>query len=203
MVEDLGVLSRAGRNISRRKIRAVLVIVALGFSMAIMISIPAGVMATQKATENLTKNLTTTITRTGESINRTLKQIDCALDPYLAGYGTKGQMSIYRPGYVQTAQEQWMWNFLLQYMPFLPDEAKNTMANQLLGGEGLVPMQASLYSDVASINGVAATAQILQTTQGHTVTEYVLDRKFDRLVVEYKIQGVPLISSLLDTYPIL
>jgi len=199
----LGVLSRAGRNISRRKIRALLVIIALGFSMAIMISIPAGVMATQKATENLTENLTTTITRTGESINKTLKQVDCTLDPYLAGYGTKGQMSIYRPGYVQTAQEQWMWNFLLQYMPFLPDEAKTTMANQLLGGEGLVPMQASLYSDIASINGVAAVAQILQTTQGHTVTEYVLDRKFDRLVVEYKIQGVPLISSLLDTYPIL
>ncbi len=199
----MGVLSRAGRNLSRRKMRALLVIIALGFSMAIMISIPAGVMATQKSTQDLANNLTSTIKRTEESINQTLKQIDVTLDPVLAGYGQKGEMSVYRPGYVQTAQEQWMWNFLLQYMPFMPDEAKTTMANELMGGEGLVPMQENLYTDLSSINGVTAVVHVLTTTQGHTVTTYLMDRKFDRLVVEYKIQGVPLISSILDSYPIL
>jgi hypothetical protein len=43
----LGVLTRAARNISRRKIQALLVIIALGFCMAIMISIPVGITLNQ------------------------------------------------------------------------------------------------------------------------------------------------------------
>jgi hypothetical protein len=46
--EYMGIINRAIRNISRRKIRALLVIIALGFSMAIMVSIPAGVLANQQ-----------------------------------------------------------------------------------------------------------------------------------------------------------
>ena len=49
----MGIINRAIRNISRRKIRALLVIIALGFSMAIMISIPAGVLANQETANNL------------------------------------------------------------------------------------------------------------------------------------------------------
>jgi hypothetical protein len=44
----MGVINRAIKNISRRKIRALLVIIAFGFSMAIMISIPKRVLAKQK-----------------------------------------------------------------------------------------------------------------------------------------------------------
>jgi len=63
-VNHLGVLTRAVRNISRRKMRAFLVIIALGFSMAIMISIPAGTVANQEAAQRLTENYNTAITTT-------------------------------------------------------------------------------------------------------------------------------------------
>ncbi len=62
---NLGILNRAIRNISRRKIRASLVIIALGFAMAIMISIPAGVMANQQTANELANNLSDTINQTG------------------------------------------------------------------------------------------------------------------------------------------
>jgi len=58
----LGVVTRAVRNISRRKMRALLAIIALGFSLAIMISIPAGVIANQESALGLTENLGRTIT---------------------------------------------------------------------------------------------------------------------------------------------
>jgi putative ABC transport system permease protein len=62
-VNHLGVLTRAVRNISRRKMRAFLVIIALGFSMAIMISIPAGIAANQEAAQRLTESYNTAISK--------------------------------------------------------------------------------------------------------------------------------------------
>ena len=66
----MGVFNRAIRNISRRKIRALLVIIALGFSMSIMISIPAGVLANQQTVNEIANSLSNTITQTGQSINK-------------------------------------------------------------------------------------------------------------------------------------
>jgi putative ABC transport system permease protein len=60
-VNHLGALTRAVRNVSRRKIRALLTIIALGFSMAIMISIPAGIVANQEAVQSLSENFSSTI----------------------------------------------------------------------------------------------------------------------------------------------
>jgi putative ABC transport system permease protein len=54
--ESLGALTRAVSNVSRRKMRALLVVIALGFSMAIMISIPPGIMANQEAVQRITAN---------------------------------------------------------------------------------------------------------------------------------------------------
>ena len=76
-VKDLGVLTRAFRNTSRRKIRVLLVVIALGFSMAIMISIPSGIIANQEATQNLTENFSSTMTTTEEEINKTATLIEC------------------------------------------------------------------------------------------------------------------------------
>ena len=77
----MGIVSRAVRNISRRKMRALLVIIALGFSLAIMISIPAGVLANQKTANTVASNLSNIINQTGATINQTLTQIDCSLAP--------------------------------------------------------------------------------------------------------------------------
>jgi putative ABC transport system permease protein len=76
-VKEVGVLTRALRNVSRRKIRVLLVVIALGFSMAIMISIPAGIVANQEATQNLSKNYESTISNMQEEINETATLIEC------------------------------------------------------------------------------------------------------------------------------
>jgi len=73
----LGVLTRAFRNVSRRKIRALLVVIALGFSMAIMISIPSGIVSNQTATQRLTENYNSTISNMQEEITKTTTLIEC------------------------------------------------------------------------------------------------------------------------------
>jgi putative ABC transport system permease protein len=78
-VKDLGVLTRALRNVSRRKIRVLLVVIALGFSMAIMISIPAGIVANQKAVEGLSDDYNEIIAQMEEEMNKTLTLIECSL----------------------------------------------------------------------------------------------------------------------------
>jgi len=77
-VKDLGALTRAVRNVSRRKIRGFLVIIALGFSIAIMISIPPGIMANQTATQRLTENYNELLNNMQEEINATLTLIECS-----------------------------------------------------------------------------------------------------------------------------
>jgi len=72
----LGTLTRAVRNVSRRKMRTFLVIIALGFSMAIMISIPAGVISNQEATQSLSENYKNTINNMQEEINKTSTLIE-------------------------------------------------------------------------------------------------------------------------------
>ena len=83
----MGIVSRAVRNISRRKMRALLVIIALGFSLSIMISIPAGVLANQKTANTVASNLSDIINQTGATINQTLTQIDCSLASSFSGFG--------------------------------------------------------------------------------------------------------------------
>jgi putative ABC transport system permease protein len=87
----LGVLTRALRNVSRRKIRVSLVVIALGFSMAIMISIPAGIMANQKAAEQLSANYNAYIGDMEGEINKTLTLIECSLS---------GGFTQFRPGFM-------------------------------------------------------------------------------------------------------
>ena len=195
----MGVITRAVRNFSRRKIRALLVIIALGFSMAIMISIPAGVVANQESALNLTENLGNTITQTEASINQTLTQIDCSLSPSLEGFGfappdfggsgfTPGQFGggNFTPGQFGGG--------------FVPGQ----FGGGAFGGGGTVAMNETLYSDISSIEGIAAVAAILQASQGQNQTITAPNgRTFTRLVPDYVIEGLPLTSSLVDNYPIL
>src|SRR5208337_3178920 len=83
----MGIMSRAVRNISRRKMRALLVIIALGFALSIMISIPAGVLANEKTANTVSSNLSNIISQAGATINQTLTQIDCSLTPSFSGFG--------------------------------------------------------------------------------------------------------------------
>ncbi len=74
--DHLGVLTRALRNVSRRKIRVALIVIAMGFSLAIMISIPAGIIANQVSAQSLAENYNDTITNMQVEINETSALIE-------------------------------------------------------------------------------------------------------------------------------
>ncbi len=201
----MGIISRAFRNLSRRKIRALLVVIALGFSMAIMIAIPAGIAANQSATQAVTSSLSSTIAQTEASINQTLTQIDCSLTPSApSGFG-------FSPG-----------NFTLGqfggggFSGVLPDNF-NFTPGQFGGGRGIPgefgggafagrgsePMNETYYADIADISGVVAVAPVLQVSEGHNVTVSTpFGSSFTRMVPDYIIEGLPL-TSIVNDYPIL
>jgi putative ABC transport system permease protein len=194
-VKDLGVVTRAVRNISRRKIRALLVIIALGFSMAIMISIPAGVTANQASTQNLSQSLSDTITQTEASINQTLTQIDCSLSPSMEGFGfapPDSTDSSFTPGQPGDGN-------------FMPGQfgggggTPGEFGGGAFGVSGTTPMNETLYSDISSIEGVAGVVSILQASEGQNQTITAPNgRTFTRLVPDYVIEGVSLTSDLID-----
>jgi putative ABC transport system permease protein len=193
-------MTRAVRNISRRKIRALLVIIALGFSMAIMISIPAGVVANQESALNLTENLGNTITQTEASINQTLTQVDCSLSPSLEGFGfSRPDLggSGFTPGQFGNGN-------------FTPGQfggggaIPGEFGGGAFGGVGTTAMNETLYSDISSIEGVSAVVPVLQASEGENQTITAPNgRTFTRLVPDYVIEGISLTSDLVDNYPVL
>jgi putative ABC transport system permease protein len=206
----MGIINRAIRNISRRKIRALLVIIALGFSMAIMISIPAGVLANQETANSLASNLSNTITQTGQSINQTLTQIDCSLASDFAGFGFRP------PDSTSSMPDQ----FGQRSPPtgssggFDPSQfgggggigggTPGQFGGGAFGGGQSNPMNESLYTDINnSISGVAAVEPILQASEGSNETISMMGRTFTRMLAEYTIEGIPLTSNLIDNYPVL
>jgi len=70
--------------------RALIVIVALSFSMAIMVSIPSGVVANQQATQNMNTIYTNDINTVQELINQSNSLIICSLSPLSSSSGTPG-----------------------------------------------------------------------------------------------------------------
>jgi len=195
----MGIINRAVRNISRRKIRALLVIIALGFSMAIMISIPAGVLANQETANNLAANLSNTINQTGLSINQTLNQIDLSLASSFSGFGfnaadagnfTRDQLGQGSGRGFDPSQ-------------FGGGGTPGQFGGGAFGGGQASPMNESLYTDVSSIDGVAAVEPILQASEGQNVTMEMYGRTFTRLVPNYVIDGIPLTSSIIDNNPVL
>jgi putative ABC transport system permease protein len=209
----MGIINRAVRNISRRKIRALLVIIALGFSMAIMVSIPAGVLANQQTASTAATNLGNIINQTSASINQTSTQIDCSLAPSFSGFGFNGGAggsstsggSGFNPGQFGGGTSGGSG--------FTPGQfGGGTVRGQFGGGAfnggQSNPMNESLYSDINStISGVADVEPILQASEGQNVTSTVsfngYSRDITRLAVDYTIEGVPLTSDLINEYPIL
>lgn len=202
----MGVVTRAFRNISRRKIRALLVIIALGFSMAIMISIPAGAIANQERTLGLTENLGNTISRTSASINETLTQIDCTLTPSFEGFGftqpPDSSSGSTPPGFGSGSTPPSDGNFTPGQ--FGGGSMPGQFGGGPFGGGGTVAMNETLYSDISSVEGVAAVALVLDASEGENQTITSPDgRTFTRLNTKYIIEGIQLSSTLVDNYPIL
>jgi len=212
-VTYLGVITRAVRNISRRKIRALLVVIALGFSLAILISIPAGISANQTATQALTGNLSNTIaqseatlnntiTQTEATVNQTLTEIDCSLTPTASsGFGfTGGTGGGFGGGFGGG-------NFTPGQFAggFGGGSTPGEFGAGAFGGGANTPMNQTYYDDVSNITDVSVVAPVLHVSEGHneTVTSRYGGRTFTRMVADYIIEGIPLTSDLVNNYPIL
>ncbi len=75
----MSILSRAVRNITRRKTRSLLVILALSFALAMIISIPASIAASKATTQQTIDNLTANARAVDDTINQVAREIDCQL----------------------------------------------------------------------------------------------------------------------------
>jgi putative ABC transport system permease protein len=200
----MGIITRAFRNLSRRKIRAALVVIALGFCMAILIAVPPGIAANQKATNNLTGNLGNTITQTEATINQTLTEIQCTLTPTAPsgfGFSSSGSGTVVSGGGPVGGSGP-----VVQKI--------GTLGGGALGGGSYSPMNETDYNDLANITDVAAVEPMLQVVEGHNETVYPTtiingvqqkgtSQGMNVTVPNYIIMGVPLSSSLIDNYPIL
>jgi ABC-type antimicrobial peptide transport system permease subunit len=206
----MGIINRAVRNISRRKIRALLVIIALGFSMAIMVSIPAGVLANQQTASTAATNLSNIITQTSAAINQTSTQIDCNLAPSFSGFGFSGAASggtSSGSGFAPRGGDA------SGGTGFTPGQFGGGTTGGRFGGGAFSggqsnPMNASLYTDINdTISGVAVVEPIFQASEGQNVTQNLSFNGYSRTIttldVEYTIEGIPLTSGLVDNYPVL
>ena len=177
-VDHLGALTRAFRNMSRRKMRTLLVIVALGFSMAIMVSIPSGIVANQTSTQSLTERFNSTITTTQEEINKTSTLIEVSTS------SGRGQFSGMPSGNSSG-------------MPFGQPPG---------GSEQAVFMNETEVEDIASIEGIKDVVPFLQTSSNETTSETITGpggRSFTISRPLYTITGVCLNSSFIEDYSIL
>ncbi|MCW4004472.1 MAG: FtsX-like permease family protein [Candidatus Bathyarchaeota archaeon] len=75
----MGILTRATRNISRRKARAFLLIVVLSLALAIIISLPPNIVANQKGNQGVLDEIFGVIDSNNQAMNITATQLDCSL----------------------------------------------------------------------------------------------------------------------------
>jgi len=155
--------------------RAFLVVIALGFSLAIMISLPPGILANQESTQNLTTNYDNTVNQ----MEQRLTLIMCVngsssntTSQFPFPYGGRGG---YGGGYGR------------------------------FGGFGSQEnyMDETVAGTIDSISGVEAVVPILDVPEGVTTQTFTGfgGRTFTFNVSAYTIEGVPLNSSLVaDDY---
>ena len=178
--------------------------------MAIMVSIPAGVLANQQAASTVASNLSNVISQTSAAINQTSTQIDCSLAPSFSGFGftsssgTSGGSGFTPPQFGGGTSGGSGFTPRQFGDGFTPGQFGGGAFN---GGQSS-PMNESLYSDINStVSGVAAVEPILQASEGQNVTQTLsfngYTRNITRLNVEYTIEGIPLTSDMVDNYPVL
>ena len=182
----MGIMTRAVRNLTRRKIRTALVIVALAFSMAIMIAIPAGTMANQQATESMTSNYDDTLDTLQQQINKTATLIECRTS-------TSSRSII--PGL---------------NIPNLPSGSNGQLQGALQDifaniTQSAVFMNETVISEVQSMEHVVDVMPLLDCPSSETVEETLSTprRNFTLNRPLYTVKGLPLNSSYIESYLIL
>jgi putative ABC transport system permease protein len=169
---------------SRRKARTALVIVALSFSMAIMISIPAGIMANQSSTQGMAESFNDRITEMQEQINQTSTLIECQTSGgYMFSEGPPGGGDF--PGGPPIGG------------PF------NT---SMIGARQETFINETTVNEISSIEGIKDVLPSLQASSSENTSETISGpggRTFTISRPLYTISGVYLNASLIDTYKIL
>jgi putative ABC transport system permease protein len=154
--------------------RAFLVIIALGFSMAIMISIPSGIMANQEATQSITENYNTTISEMKEEINETTTLIEVSASSgrsMFSGFQSGGPSSTPSSGF---GQEEVFMN--------------ETVCNEISTIEGIKDVVPFL-----EVSSEDTTSETMETPRG----TFTIERPI------YTITGVSLNSTFINAYSIL
>jgi ABC-type antimicrobial peptide transport system permease subunit len=90
--KHLGLIKRSIKNITRRKTRAALVIIALSLSMALMVSIPATLSANQKASQKVTDDYIQANNNTAAALNKTSTLIELTNSSSSGGFITVGTL---------------------------------------------------------------------------------------------------------------
>jgi ABC-type antimicrobial peptide transport system permease subunit len=165
----MGALTRAVRNLSRRKMRAFLVVIALGFSLAIMISLPAGILANQQSTQNLTTNY-----------NNAISQVEQELTLITVTNSSSSTSSSPGGGFGGGGFGGGGFGF------------------GGFSGQGNY-MDEGVADEIASISGVVAVVPTLVVGEGITTQTFTGygGRSFTFNESAYTIEGVPLNSSLI------
>jgi putative ABC transport system permease protein len=178
----LGALTRAVRNISRRKMRAMLVIIALSFSLAIMVSIPAGVVANQESMQSTLARFNGTITETEEQINQTTALIECSTSGGNMFFSSPYDMRI-PPSNMSGFPSNGFRDFTREEF-YINDSVVGNISS-IAGVKDVVPF--------LTISSSETTGQIVSTPMG----QFTMSRSL------YTINGVCLNSSVVEEYSLL
>jgi putative ABC transport system permease protein len=177
MVKNLGVFTRALRNVARRKVRASLIVFALSLSVAILISIPTGIMANQEAAEQLSSNYDAYLENMETEITTAATLLEVSLSPGFTAAGFGGG----RPPEGGFGGGGFTGGFM----------SRESFFNE------------TAVSNITTIEGVAAVIPVLEKSEGTLVTRSTQFGEFEFLRPEYTIVGVPLDDSVLSDYPVL
>jgi len=157
------------------------VIIALGLSVSILISIPAGILANQEAAEQLSSNYDSYLEDMEAQITTASTLIEVSLSPGFtaAGFGGRG-----RPG-----------------GGFGGGPLGGGIVGGFMGSESF--FNETIASDMNNIEGVATVIPVLEKSEGTLEIRSTQFGEFEFLRPEYTIVGVPLDNSVLLNYPVL
>ena len=94
----MGILSRATRNIARRKTRSLLVIMVLSFALATIVVIPPSITQSQVTTQKTIDTLTENAQSVNETMSSVATQIDCHLpEVWVHNAGPNNETLLERP----------------------------------------------------------------------------------------------------------
>ena len=152
-------------------------IIALSLSVAILISIPTGIMANQEAAEQLSANYDSYLEDMETEITTAATLLEVSLSPGFAaaGFGGGGPPEGGFGG----------GGFTRGFM------SRESFFNE------------TAVSNITTIEGVAAVIPVLEKSEGTLETRSTQFGEFEFLRPEYTIVGVPLDDSILSNYPVL